>query len=144
MPEMLLKTQAISYDLRGFFRSHPISGASVIWNAIPFETLVIPANAGIQSVGGAFPMACGVDSRFRANDCTWERACLAIDNSTEFFRLLNLKELSDCGSAHRACWQKDVKNEGTSGDMYENKGRAEMENDRSGDIYENKGVTCFT
>jgi hypothetical protein len=37
-----------------------------------------PAMAGgIHPVGGAFPMACGVDSRFRGNDCTWERLCLA-------------------------------------------------------------------
>ena len=57
-------------------------GAGVIWNELPFETLVIPAKAGIQSVGGAFPTACGVDSRFRGNDCTWERPCLANDTST--------------------------------------------------------------
>jgi hypothetical protein len=36
--------------------------------------------------------------------------------------------------------QKDVKNEGTSGDMYENKGTEKMKNDRSGDVYENKQV----
>ena len=59
------------------------AGAGVICNGIPFEILVIPAKAGIQSVGGAFPMACGVDSRFRGNDCTWERPCLANDTSTE-------------------------------------------------------------
>ncbi len=35
--------------------------------------MVIPEKAGIQSVGDAFPMAGGVDSRFRGNDCTWER-----------------------------------------------------------------------
>ena len=27
-------------------------------------------------------MACGVDSRFRGNDCTWERPYLANDTST--------------------------------------------------------------
>jgi hypothetical protein len=121
MPEMLLKIQAVSYDLRVFFRSHPISGAGVIWNAIPFETLVISANAGIQSVGGAFPMACGVDSRFRGNDCTWERPCLANDNRTQFLKILNLKGLSDRGYAHGAGWQKDVKNEGRSDYVQENK-----------------------
>jgi len=49
---------------------------------MPFETLVIPAKAGIQSVVGAFPMACGVDSRFRGNDRTWKRPCLANDTTT--------------------------------------------------------------
>ena len=36
--------------------------------------------------------------------------------------------------------QRDVKNEGTSGDMYENKGEAEMKNDCSGDVHENTRV----
>ena len=53
-----------------------------IWNGIPFETRVIPAKAGIQSIGGAFPMAGGVDSRFRGNDCPWERPCPANDTTT--------------------------------------------------------------
>ena len=65
-------------------------GAGVIWNGIPFETLVIPAKAGIQSVGGAFPMAGGVDSRFRGNDCTWERPCLANDTSTVYCQPLTV------------------------------------------------------
>jgi hypothetical protein len=38
---------------------------------------------GIHSVGGAFPMACGVDSPFRGNDCTWERPRLANDTSAQ-------------------------------------------------------------
>ena len=46
-----------------------------------FETLVIPAQAGIQACG-AFPVACEVDSRFRGNDCTREHPCLAIDTTT--------------------------------------------------------------
>ena len=49
---------------------------------IPFATPVIPAKAGIQSVIGEFPMACGVDSRLRGNDRTWERPCLAKDITT--------------------------------------------------------------
>ena len=57
--------------------------AGVIWNGIQFETLVIPAKAGIHPVGGAFPMACGVDSRFRGNDCTWECPRLANDTSSQ-------------------------------------------------------------
>ena len=36
--------------------------------------------------------------------------------------------------------QKDVKNEGTSGDMYENKGMWKMKNRTSGDVDENKQV----
>ena len=32
------------------------------------QAAVIPAKAGIQSVGSSFPKACGVDSRFRGND----------------------------------------------------------------------------
>ena len=34
--------------------------------------------------------------------------------------------------------QKDVKNEGTSGDMYENKGTGKIKNGTSGDVDENK------
>src|ERR1035441_1058701 len=36
----------------------------------------------IQPVGGGFPVDCGVDSRFRGNDCTWERPCLANETTT--------------------------------------------------------------
>ena len=36
--------------------------------------------------------------------------------------------------------RRDVKNEGTSGDMYENKGEAEIKNDCSGDVHENTRV----
>jgi hypothetical protein len=44
-------------------------GVGVISDEIPFETSVIPAKAGIQSEDSAFPQVCGVDSRFRGNDC---------------------------------------------------------------------------
>jgi hypothetical protein len=37
-------------------------GGGVIWNIIPYETPVIPAKAGIQSVDSAFSKVCGVDS----------------------------------------------------------------------------------
>ena len=57
-------------------------GYGVIWDGIPFETPVIPAKAGIQSVGSAFPKVCGVDSRFRGNDCGLMRPCLANDTTT--------------------------------------------------------------
>jgi hypothetical protein len=66
-----------------------IAGGGVIWNGIPFEAPVIPAkgpvipaNAGIHSVDSAFPKVCRVDSRFRGNDCGFERPCLANDTST--------------------------------------------------------------
>jgi hypothetical protein len=64
--------------LRGF-------SVGLIWERIPFETLVIPAKAGIQSVDSAFPKVCRVDSRFRGNDCDLQRPCLANDTSTEAF-----------------------------------------------------------
>jgi len=54
---------------------------------IPGETLVIPAKAGIHSCVGTFPITCGVDSRLRGNDGTWERPILANDTTTK-----NLKE----------------------------------------------------
>ena len=57
------------------------SGTGVIWNRIAFKSLVIPAKAGTQSVGGAFPKAPRVDSRFRGNDCDSERPVLANDTS---------------------------------------------------------------
>ena len=49
---------------------------------MPYETPVIPAKAGIQSVNSAFPKVGGVDSRFRGNDCGLERPCLANDTTT--------------------------------------------------------------
>jgi hypothetical protein len=52
-------------------------GIGVIWNGMPFETTVIPAQAGIQSVGSAFPRVCGIDSRLRGNDRTRDCLCLA-------------------------------------------------------------------
>jgi hypothetical protein len=39
---------------------------------MPFETLAIPAKAGIQPVDGAFAKVRGVDSRFRGNDWCFE------------------------------------------------------------------------
>jgi hypothetical protein len=54
---------------------------------ITFETPVIPAKAGIQSVGGAFPMACAVDSRLRGNDGTWGRPCFSNDTTTRIHPL---------------------------------------------------------
>jgi hypothetical protein len=58
-------------------------GSGVIWDGIPFDTLVIPAKAGIQSVDGAFPKVFGVDSRLRGNDCGLERPCRANDTTTK-------------------------------------------------------------
>ena len=54
----------------------------MIWSGIPYETPVIPAKAGIQSVASSFPKVCGVDSRFRGNDCGLERLSRANDTTT--------------------------------------------------------------
>jgi len=59
------------------------TGADVIWDWTPSAAPVIPAKAGIQSVGCAFHEAWGVDSRFRGNDCGLERARLANDTNTD-------------------------------------------------------------
>jgi hypothetical protein len=37
-------------------------GGGVIWDGMPFETPVIPAKAGTQSVHSPFPKLCRVDS----------------------------------------------------------------------------------
>jgi hypothetical protein len=47
----------------------PSLSVGIIWDGTRFETPVIPAKAGIQSVDSAFPRVCRVDSRFRGNDC---------------------------------------------------------------------------
>jgi hypothetical protein len=44
---------------------------------------VIPAKAGIQSSDSLFLKTRGVDSRFRGNDCGFERSSLANDTRTE-------------------------------------------------------------
>jgi hypothetical protein len=54
----------------------------------PFGRPVIPAKAGIRSFDTRFPTVCGVDSRFRGNDCDLKRPCLANDTSTGFPPLL--------------------------------------------------------
>ena len=68
-------------QLNGKMRHYPHLGAGVICNGIPFETPVIPAKAGIQSVESASAKVCALDSRFRGNDCDVRRPCLAIDTS---------------------------------------------------------------
>jgi hypothetical protein len=83
--------------------ARPDFGGGVIWNRIPFETQVIPAKAGIQLVVGAFPMAWGVDSRFRGNDCTWEPPCLANDTTTPILSRLYLLGIS---AARESSWSK--------------------------------------
>ena len=55
-----------------------------------FETPVIPAKAGIQSVASAFPEVCGVDPRFRGNDCDLQRPYLACDSSAGGLKALTL------------------------------------------------------
>ena len=71
--------------------ARPDFGGGVIWNRIPFETQVIPAKAGIQLVVGAFPMAWGVDSRFRGNDRSFERDPMRNDTNTGWLFFLNLR-----------------------------------------------------
>jgi hypothetical protein len=54
--------------------------------------LVIPAKAGIRCVGGPFPMARGVDSRFRGNDGTSERPRVANDATAHAVNALDNRE----------------------------------------------------
>ena len=68
-------------------------GAGVIWHGDPLEPPVILAKAGIQSVDRLFPKTCGVDSRFRGNDCGLARLCLANDTTRRQNMLLS------CGGA---------------------------------------------
>jgi hypothetical protein len=72
------------HDCRAAFASAKL-GSGVIWNRIPFETLVIPAKAGIQSVVGVFPMACEMDSRLGGNACPRQRAFRPNDTTTRNF-----------------------------------------------------------
>jgi hypothetical protein len=58
------------------------SRSGIIWGVIPFNALVIPAKAGVQSADGAFPKVCGVDSRLRGNDRGLGRPCRANDATT--------------------------------------------------------------
>ena len=58
--------------------------SSVVGIGIPFGILVIPAKAGIYSASHCERAAAGLDSRFRGNDCTWERHRLANDTITWF------------------------------------------------------------
>ena len=66
------------------FSRAPAAGGRVIWNGIHFETWVIPAQAGIQSVDSLFPKSCRVDSRFRGNDWGLERSPNPNDTNTPF------------------------------------------------------------
>ena len=61
-----------------------LRGSSVIWSGVLYGTAVIPAKAGIQSVGSPFPMVRRVDSRFRGNDGGLERPCRANHTTTGF------------------------------------------------------------
>jgi thioredoxin reductase (NADPH) len=76
-------------------------GGGVIWQGIRFETPVIPAKAGIQSFDNVFPKAFRVDSRFRGNDCGFERPCLANDTSTKTCCTKSLpgSKIGDCRQA---------------------------------------------
>src|SRR5208337_3479760 len=74
-------TNASSSQAMGLRRGGQNMGGGVIWHGIRFETPVNPAKAGIQSFDNVFPKVFRVDSRFRGNDCSFERPCLANDTS---------------------------------------------------------------
>ena len=57
------------------------AGVVVVWDKTGFETPVIPAKAGIQFVDSVFPKVREVASRFRGNDCDFERPCFANDTN---------------------------------------------------------------
>jgi len=63
-------------------------GAGLIWNGDPLEPPVIPAKAGIQCDDSTFPKVCGVDSRFRGNDCALND-CALYDTSTRMLDSLH-------------------------------------------------------
>jgi hypothetical protein len=54
--------------------------ALLIGSSAPMQSGQAPP--GIQTVGGRFPMACGVDSRFRGNDQCFERDPIPNDTTT--------------------------------------------------------------
>lgn len=63
--------------------AHFVAGyqdAGVICQARGVPSAVIPAQAGIQSLFGAFPKICEVDSRLRGND--WTCKCLYLVDGT--------------------------------------------------------------
>jgi len=49
------------------------TAVGLTWDGIASKMPVIPAKAGIQFLDNALPKACGVDSRFRGNDCDLQR-----------------------------------------------------------------------
>ncbi len=72
-----LVTAAIHVKNIGPNSDNPGCWCHLEWD--PIEPPVIPAKAGIQSDDSTFPKACGVDSRFRGNDCLG----LANDTTTQ-------------------------------------------------------------
>ena len=95
---------AIEYYFEAKVRSW--RGSGIIWNISPNETPVIPAKAGIQSVKSAFPRVCGVDSRFRGNDCGRERRCLPNDATTRGAAGRHWRYLKVIGNI--CAWQTDA------------------------------------
>jgi hypothetical protein len=63
------------------YNTEAVARVGVIWNEIPFDTEVIPAQAAIQSVSSASPKVCGVDSRLRGNDRDLPHPYLANDTN---------------------------------------------------------------
>jgi hypothetical protein len=60
------------------------------------EAPVIPAKAGIQSVGSGFPKGFGVDSRFRGNDWRFQRDPTPNDTSIRLDDFFLGRQLADC------------------------------------------------
>jgi hypothetical protein len=79
-PGAPLKSQNMRCGSKKKSFAHP--GSGVIGRRIHFETPVIPAKAGIQSVNSASPKAGGVDSHFRGNDCDFQCPGLANETTT--------------------------------------------------------------
>jgi hypothetical protein len=70
-----MQTQLVTRQLNN-------DGSGVIWITTAMKTSVIPAKAGIQSVGNAFQMTYRLDSRLRGNDDTGEAPCPGNDRTT--------------------------------------------------------------
>ena len=81
-------------------------GSGVIWRGTRFDTPVIPAKAGIQSVDSTSPKVCRVDSRFRGNDCDFLRPALANDATTRAGEPGDGFASPNRGSHHEPQWMR--------------------------------------
>jgi hypothetical protein len=67
---------------------------AAFWNWIPFETLVIPAKAGIHFASHRKYADDGLDSRLRGNDCPRQSAFRANDTTSTFFERCKTAEIA--------------------------------------------------